>query len=122
MAKNPTKGFTMDQLEKSSKRAEEQMKKSADILNKQNPESGGPNYESKDPQQFAGDDTYTYGKKDDSPLNAYVSTAASTSKMLSDLTAGAKQAVATVKEDEEGEEGEEDKLSKWDIFMKMLEQ
>ena len=118
MAKNPTKGFTMDQLEKSSKKAEKQMKKSAAIL-PQVEGPGNPDYESKDQQKFAGDDTYTYGKKDDSPLNAYVSTAASTSKMLSDLTAGAKQAVAAVKEDEEGEE---DKPSKWDIFMKMLEQ
>ena len=118
MAKNPTKGYTMDQLEKSSKKAEKQMKKSAAIL-PQVEGPGNPDYESKDPQKFAGDDTHTYGKKDDSPLNAYVSTAASTSKMLSDLTAGAKQAVAAVKEDEEGEE---DKPSKWDIFMKMLEQ
>ena len=74
MAKNPTKGFTMDQLEKSSKKAEKQMKKSAAIL-PQVEGQGNPDYESKDEQKFAGDDTYTYGKKDDSPLNAYVSTA-----------------------------------------------
>jgi len=74
MAKNPTKGFTMDQLEKSSKKAEKQMKKSAAIL-PQVEGPGNPDYESKDPQKFAGDDTYTYKKKNDSPLNAYVSTA-----------------------------------------------
>ena len=118
MAKNPTKGFTMAELEKSTRRAKKKMEENAAIL-PQIEGPGNPDFESKDPQKFAGDDTHTYGKKDDSPLNAYVSTAASTSKMLSDLTAGAKQAVAAVKEDEEGEE---DKPSKWDIFMKMLEQ
>ena len=76
MAKNPAKGFTMDQLEKSSKKAEEQMKKSAAIL-PQVEGPGNPDYESQDPQKFAGDDTYTYKKEDDSPLDmyAYVSTA-----------------------------------------------
>ena len=76
MAKNPAKGFTMDQLEKSSKKAEEQMKKSAAIL-PQIEGPGNPDYESQDPQKFAGDDTYTYKKEDDSPLGmyAYVSTA-----------------------------------------------
>ena len=63
MAKNPTKGFTMDQLEKSSKKAEKQMKKSAAIL-PQVEGPGNPDYESKDEQKFAGDDTYTYKKKD----------------------------------------------------------
>ena len=76
MAKNPVKGFTMDQLEKSTKKAEKQMKKSAAIL-PQVEGPGNPDYESKDEQKFAGDDTYTYEKKDDSPLGmyAYVSTA-----------------------------------------------
>ena len=79
-SKNPIKGFTMDQLEKSSKKAEKQMKKSAAIL-PQVEGPGNPDYESKDPQKFAGDDTYTYEKKtqvkSDSPLPmyAYVSTA-----------------------------------------------
>ena len=79
-SKNPIKGFTMDQLEKSSKKAEKQMKKSAAIL-PQIEGPGNPDYESKDPQKFAGDDTYTYEKKtqvkSDSPLGmyAYVSTA-----------------------------------------------
>jgi len=67
MAKNPVKGFTMDQLEKSTKKAEKQMKKSAAIL-PQVEGPGNPDYESKDEQKFAGDDTYTYKKKDDSPL------------------------------------------------------
>ena len=67
MAKNPTKGFTMDQLEKSSKKAEKQMKKSAAIL-PQVEGPGNPDYESEDPQRFAGDDTYTYKKKDDKEM------------------------------------------------------
>lgn len=84
MAKNPTKGFTMDQLEKSSKKAEKQMKKSAAIL-PQVEGPGNPDYESKDPQKFAGDDTYTYKKKDDSPLNAYVSTAGHFQRMQDNI-------------------------------------
>lgn len=80
MAKNPTKGFTMDQLKKASDKAEEEMKKNAAIL-PQVEGPGNPDYESKDEQMFAGDDTYTYEKKtqvkSDSPLGmyAYVSTA-----------------------------------------------
>ena len=86
MAKNPTKGFTMDQLEKSSKKTEKQMKKSAAIL-PQVEGPGNPDYESEDPQKFAGDDTYTYGKKDDSPLNAYVSTAGHFQRMQDNIAA-----------------------------------
>ena len=76
MAKNPTKGFTLDQLKKASDKAEKQMKKSAAIL-PQVEGPGNPDFESEDEQMFAGDDTHTYGKKDDSPLDmyAYVSTA-----------------------------------------------
>ena len=80
MAKNPTKGFTLDQLKKASDKAEEEMKKNAAIL-PQVEGPGNPDYESKDEQKFAGDDTYTYEKKtqvkSDSPLGmyAYVSTA-----------------------------------------------
>ena len=74
MAKNPVKGFTMEELEKSSKEAEKLMKENAAIL-PQVEGPGNPDYESKDEQKWAGDDTHTYGKKDDSPLNAYVSTA-----------------------------------------------
>ena len=86
MAKNPVKGFTMDQLEKSSKKAEKQMKKSAAIL-PQVEGPGNPDYESKDPQKFAGDDTYTYKKKDDSPLNAYVSTAGHFQRLQDNIAA-----------------------------------
>ncbi len=76
MAKNPAKGFTMKELEKSSNEAEKRMKENAAIL-PQIEGPGNPDYESQDPQNFAGDDTYTYKKEDDSPLNmyAYVSTA-----------------------------------------------
>jgi hypothetical protein len=74
MAKNPVKGFTMAELERSTKKAEEEMIENAAIL-PQIEGAGNPDYESTDEQKFAGDDTYTYGKKDDSPLNAYVSTA-----------------------------------------------
>ena len=76
MAKNPTKGFTMDRLERLTTSAEEEMKENAAIL-PQIEGPGNPDFESKDPQKFAGDDTHTYGKKDDSPLGmyAYVSTA-----------------------------------------------
>lgn len=86
MAKNPVKGFTMKELERSTRKAEEDMRKNADILNKQNPETGGPNYESTDPQRWAGDDGYDDSVEKTqvsngsvaqmaSPLNAYVSTA-----------------------------------------------
>ena len=76
MAKNPTKGFTMAELERSTRRAEKKMEENAAIL-PQIEGPGNPDFESKDPQGFAGDDTHTYGKKDDSPLGmyAYVSTA-----------------------------------------------
>ena len=85
MAKNPVKGFTMDQLEKSTKKAEKQMKKSAAIL-PQVEGPGNPDYESKDEQRFAGDDGYDGSVEKTqvsngsvaqmaSPLNAYVSTA-----------------------------------------------
>lgn len=86
MAKNPVKGFTMDQLEKSTKKAEEQMKKSAAIL-PQVEGPGNPDYESKDEQKFAGDDTYTYEKKDNSPLNAYVSTAGHFQRLQDNIAA-----------------------------------
>ena len=88
MAKNPVKGFTMTmkELESSTKKAEEDMRKNADILNKLNPEANGPNYESTDTQRWAGDDGYEDSVEETqvsngsvaqmaSPLNAYVSTA-----------------------------------------------
>ncbi len=78
MAKNPTKGFTMAELERSTRKAEKQMKKSAEILNKQNPETNGPNYEKIEEFGHAGADGYDGPvEKSDSPLPmyAYVSTA-----------------------------------------------
>ncbi len=76
MAKNPVKGFTMDQLERSTERAEKKMIENAEILNKQNPETDGPNYEKIEEFGHAGADGYDGPvEKNDSPLNAYVSTA-----------------------------------------------
>ena len=86
MAKNPVKGFTMKELNESTRRAEVDMRKNAEILNKLNPETDGPNYESTDPQRWAGDDGYDDSVEKTqvsngsvaqmaSPLNAYVSTA-----------------------------------------------
>jgi len=87
MAKNPVKGFTMDQLEKSTKKAEKQMKKSAAIL-PQVEGPGNPDYESKDEQRFAGDDGYDGSvEKTDSPLNAYVSTAGHFQRLQDNIAA-----------------------------------
>jgi hypothetical protein len=91
MAKNPVKGFTMTmkELESSTKKAEKQMKKSAAIL-PQIEGPGNPDYESKDEQEFAGDDTYTYKKKTqvDSPLDyAYVSTAGHFQRLQDNIAA-----------------------------------
>jgi hypothetical protein len=86
MAKNPTKGFTMAELERLTARAEKQMNENAAIL-PQIEGPGNPDYESKDPQKFAGDDTYTYKKKDDSPLNAYVSTAGHFQRLQDNIAA-----------------------------------
>ena len=74
MAKNPVKGFTLGQLEEASNRAQIEMAENAALL-PQVEGPGNPDYESKDPQKFAADDSHTYGKQEDSPLNAYVSTA-----------------------------------------------
>ena len=88
MAKNPTKGFTLDQLKKASDKSQKEMVKNADILNKQNPETGGPNYESTDPQRWAGDDGYDGSvEKTDSPLNAYVSTAGHFQRLQDNIAA-----------------------------------
>jgi len=84
MAKNPTKGFTMAELERLTAKAEKQMNENAAIL-PQIEGPGNPDFESKDPQRFAGDDTYTYKKKDDSPLNAYVSTAGHFQRMQDNI-------------------------------------
>ena len=112
MAKNPVKGFTMDQLERSTKKAEKQMKKSADIL-PQVEGPGNPDYESKDEQKFAGDDTYTYGKKDNSPLNAYVSTAGHFQRLQDNIAAAFTPRGGKTKADKEVEfEGETKKVLK----------
>ena len=88
MAKNPVKGFTMKELERSTGRAEEDMRKNAEILNKRNPETDGPNYESTDPQRWAGDDGYDDSvEKTDSPLYAYVSTAGHFQRMQDNIAA-----------------------------------
>jgi hypothetical protein len=78
MAKNPAKGFTLDQLKKASEKSQKEMVKNAEILNKQNPETGGPNYEKIEEFDHAGADGYDGSvEKTDSPLPmyAYVSTA-----------------------------------------------
>jgi hypothetical protein len=112
MAKNPVKGFTMAELERSTRRAEKKMEENAAIL-PQIEGPGNPDFESKDPQRFAGDDTHTYGKKDDSPLNAYVSTAGHFQRMQDNIaraftpTKGAK----TKAEKETEFKGETEKVS-----------
>ena len=78
MAKNPTTVFTMAELERLAAQAEEAMKKNAEILNKQNPETDGPNYEKIEEFDHAGADGYDGSvAKMTSPLGmyAYVSTA-----------------------------------------------
>ena len=112
MAKNPVKGFTMAELERRTRRAEKKMEENAAIL-PQIEGPGNPDFESKDPQGFAGDDTHTYGKKDDSPLNAYVSTAGHFQRMQDNIaraftpTKGAK----TKAEKETEFKGETEKIS-----------
>ena len=78
MAKNPTTGFTMAELERLAAQAEKEMNKNAEILNKQNPETDGPNYEKIEEFDHPGADGYDGSvEKTDSPLGmyAYVSTA-----------------------------------------------
>lgn len=88
MAKNPVKGFTMKELESSTKKAEEDMIENAEILNKLNPETDGPNYESTDTQRWAGDDGYDDSvEKTDSPLYAYVSTAGHFQRLQDNIAA-----------------------------------
>ena len=117
-SKNPIKGFTKDKLEKSSKKAEKQMKKSAAIL-PQIEGPGNPDYESKDPQKFAGDDTYTYEKKtqvkSDSPLGmyAYVSTAPHFQRLQDNIARAFSQTGGKTKAEKEEEfKGETEKVTK----------
>ena len=86
MAKNPVKGFTLDQLKKASDKSQKEMVENAATL-PQIEGPGNPDYESTDPQKFAGDDTYTYGKQEDSPLNAYVSTAGHFQRLQDNIAA-----------------------------------
>ncbi len=97
MAKNPVKGFTMAELERSTRRAEEEMKKNAAIL-PQIEGPGNPDYESKDEQRFAGDDGYDDSIEKTqvsngsvaqmaSPLNAYVSTAGHFQRLQDNIAA-----------------------------------
>ena len=88
MAKNPVKGFTMAELERSTRRAEKKMEENAEILNKQNPETDGPNYEKIEEFDHPGADGYDGSvEKTDSPLNAYVSTAGHFQRMQDNIAA-----------------------------------
>lgn len=92
MAKNPVKGFTMTmkELESSTKKAEEDMRKNAEILNKLNPETDGPNYEKIEEFDYAGGDGYDGSvEKTDSPLGmyAYVSTAGHFQRLQDNIAA-----------------------------------
>jgi hypothetical protein len=87
------------------------MKKSAAIL-PQVEGPGNPDYESKDEQKFAGDDTYTYGKKDNSPLNAYVSTAGHFQRLQDNIAAAFTPRGGKTKVDKEAEfKGETKKVA-----------
>jgi hypothetical protein len=115
MAKNPTKGFTMAELERLTAKAEKQMKKNAEILNKLNPETDGPNYEKIEEFENAGADGYDGSvAKMVSPLNAYVSTAGHFQRMQDNIaraftpTKGAK----TKAEKETEFKGETEKVTK----------
>lgn len=113
MAKNPVKGFTMKDLNESTRRAEEDMKKSAAIL-PQIEGPGNPDYESTDPQRWAGDDGYDDSvENDDSPLNAYVSTAGHFQRMQDNIAAAFTPRGGKTKADKEAEfKGETKKVSK----------
>ena len=125
MAKNPVKEFTMAELERSTRRAEKKMIENAEILNKQNPETGGPNYEKIEEFDHAGGDGYdglvektqvSNGSVAQmaSPLNAYVSTAGHFQRLQDNIaraftpTKGSK----TKAEKEEEFKGETKKVSK----------
>ena len=128
MAKNPVKGFTMAEIERRTRRAEKKMEENAAIL-PQIEGPGNPDFESKDPQKFAGDDTHTYGKKNQvsngsvvkmvSPLNGayesgadsmvYVSNAPAFSKLQTQINASTKEAMYGLAKDKKDEETSEDK-------------
>ena len=124
MAKNPVKGFTMAELERSTRRAEEEMKKNAAIL-PQIEGPGNPDYESTDPQRWAGDDGYDDSVEKTqvsngsvaqmaSPLNAYVSTAGHFQRLQDNIAAAFTPTKGTkTKAEKEAEfKGETEKVSK----------
>jgi len=125
MAKNPVKGFTMKDLNESTRRAEEDMRKNAEILNKQNPETGGPNYEKIEEFDHAGGDGYDVSVEKTqvsngsvaqmaSPLNGayesgagasvYVSNAPAFSKLQNQINASTKEAIYGLAKDKKDEE------------------
>ena len=97
MAKNPTKGFTMGDIEEASEKSQKEMVKNAAIL-PQIEGPGNPDYESTDPQRWAGDDGYDDSVEKTqvsngsvaqmaSPLNAYVSTAGHFQRLQDNIAA-----------------------------------
>ena len=123
MAKNPVKGFTMAELERSTRKAEEEMKKNAAIL-PQIEGPGNPDYESTDPQRWAGDDGYDDSVEKTqvsngsvaqmaSPLNAYVSTAGHFQRLQDNIAAAFTPTKGTkTKAEKEAEfKGETEKVS-----------
>ena len=114
MAKNPAKGFTLDQLKKASEKSQKEMVKNAAIL-PQLEGPGNPDYESKDAQEFAGDDGYEGSvAKTTSPLNGayesgadsmvYVSDAPAFSRLQNQINASTKEAISGLVEDEKDQE------------------
>ena len=123
MAKNPTKGFTLDQLKKASDKSQKEMVKNAAIL-PQIEGPGNPDYESTDPQRWAGDDGYDDSVEKTqvsngsvaqmaSPLNAYVSTAGHFQRLQDNIAAAFTPTKGTkTKAEKEAEfKGETEKVS-----------
>jgi len=114
MAKNPVKGFTMAELERSTRRAEKKMEKNAEILNKQNPETGGPNYEKIEEFDHPGADGHDGSvEKTDSPLGmyAYVSTAPHFQRLQDNIAAAFTPRGGKTKAEKEAEfKGETEKV------------
>jgi len=123
MAKNPTKGFTLDQLKKASDKFQKEMVKNAAIL-PQIEGPGNPDYESTDPQRWAGDDGYDDSVEKTqvsngsvaqmtSPLNAYVSTAPHFQRLQDNIAAAFTPTKGTkTKAEKEAEfKGETEKVS-----------
>ena len=124
MAKNPTKGFTMGDIEEASEKSQKEMVKNAAIL-PQIEGPGNPDYESTDPQRWAGDDGYDDSVEKTqvsngsvaqmaSPLNAYVSTAGHFQRLQDNIAAAFTPAKGSkTKAEKEAEfKGETEKVSK----------